>query len=220
MSKKDLIFKSLYTFVWFETLILMVGYICGIDHETLGLAFIALMTLYNIDEAITHARENIVHFIKVNPDAKVPTKRRGDGCYDLYACLPGDVNIEPGETKLIPTGIASVFSHKYRIGLRERGSNTKWNGIIMAGQVDSNYRGEYFIAVHNGGNKIISLETSGQYDDITSEENVIHVPVDKKALCQFAIERVSQVLTEESPLKYLQKHTSERGSGRLGSSGK
>lgn len=220
MSKKILINRSLDKFLWFELLILASGYICGIDHPIFGGVFLIIATLYNADEAIRWAKSNTVHFIKVHPDAKIPTKRCGDGCYDLYACLPSNVYIEPGETKLIPTGIASVFSHKYRIGFRERGSNTQWNGIIMAGQIDSNYRGEYFVAVHNGGNKTIALEVSSEYSDICSEEKMIHVPVEEKALCQFAIERVSQVFTVESPLKYLQKHDSERGSGCLGSSGK
>lgn len=168
---------------------------------------------------LSHDRAN-AYFIKLDRNAIIPTKRTGDGCYDLYACLKYDIHISPGETKLIPTGIASVIGEGYRIALRERGSNTKWNGQIMAGQVDSNYRGEYFIAVHNCGTKSITLTNIETDKDIIETETDIIVYTKSKALCQFAIEKVPNIKIVEKDIDFLNKHKTERGSGKLGSSGK
>lgn len=67
-----------------------------------------------------------IKFAKTRPDAKIPSKRQGDGCYDLYVCFDEEfVTIHPHTVKLVPTGICSTFDSNYRIGFRERGSNTK-----------------------------------------------------------------------------------------------
>ena len=66
-----------------------------------------------------------IKFAKTRPDAKIPSKRQGDGCYDIYVCFDEEfVEIHPHTVKLIPTGICSTFDSNYRFGFRERGSNT------------------------------------------------------------------------------------------------
>ena len=57
---------------------------------------------------------------------------------DLYACLEEDVTIAPGETKKIPTGIAMELP----VGTA---------GLIYARVVDSDYRGEFLVFLHNHG---------------------------------------------------------------------
>ena len=67
-----------------------------------------------------------VIWAKVKPDAIIPTKRDEDGWYDVYACFEEDyIEILPHSTKLIPTGIASAMSSKWKVTLGERGSNVK-----------------------------------------------------------------------------------------------
>lgn len=67
-----------------------------------------------------------IKFAKTRHGAKIPSKRQGDGCYDLYVCFDEEsVAIQPHTVKLVPTGICSTFDSNYRIGFRERGSNTK-----------------------------------------------------------------------------------------------
>ena len=84
-----------------------------------------------------------------------PSKREADGCYDIYANFEEEfMVIQPNQVKLIPTKIFSKFDSKYRISVRERGSNTKSGMIVMAGQIDSNYRGEWFVAIYNGASCI------------------------------------------------------------------
>ena len=64
----------------------------------------------------------LIYFAKVKPEAIIPSKRVEDGAFDIYACFEEDyMTIEPHETKLIPTGIASACDTDYCIILRERG---------------------------------------------------------------------------------------------------
>lgn len=172
---------------------------------------------------------------KLKNGAKIPTKREEDGCYDLYACTEEDIIIPPHENTLIPTGICSAFSHKYRIAYRERGSNTKFNGIVMAGQIDSGYRGEWFVPIYNGNDYLIIITNSvkditfesqhvfGRWTptglELVPEGDVKKVPT-SKAICQFAIGLVPEVEIVETDMDTIKSFTSERGNGMLGSSNK
>lgn len=158
-------------------------------------------------------------FAKVKPDAKIPNKRLEDGCYDIYSCFEEDyIYIEPHKIKLIPTGIASAFESTYRINCkRERGSTGKHGMTVVSGQIDSGYRGEWFIAINNTSDNLICI--SKQVDDIKIEEQTIHYPY-TKAICQMAIEIVPDVEIHEITLDKLKLIPSERGEGKLGSSGK
>lgn len=67
-------------------------------------------------------REELV-FAKVWEDAIIPTKDDENAGYDLYPCFAENfIIIEPLETKLIPTGIATAFSSNYYAQIQERGS--------------------------------------------------------------------------------------------------
>ena len=60
-----------------------------------------------------------VLFAKVKPEAKIPSKREEDGCYDIYACFDEEViTIKPHEIVTVPTGIASAFDSKYRFDVQ------------------------------------------------------------------------------------------------------
>lgn len=161
---------------------------------------------------------NNIIFAKVKPDAVIPSKRDEDGCYDLYACFDeNEIVIQPHTVKLIPTGIASAFTSKYRIAFRERGTNTKANLEVMAGQIDSGYRGEYFVALQN--NNDIPVEISKSISEVEKTEDFIRFPY-TKAICQFAVEEVPVVNIREISYDDLLKIESERGVGCLGSSNK
>lgn len=171
-----------------------------------------------------------IFFAKIKDGAKIPTKREEDGCYDLYACIDEDIIIPPHENALIPTGICSAFDPKYRIAYRERGSNTKFNGIVMAGQIDSGYRGEWFVPIYNGNDYKIFITNSVDKIRITPtmiepcypnnlNTFIMKVPT-SKAICQFAIEEVPQVEIKEITKEEIDKMISERGVGKLGDSGK
>ena len=73
---------------------------------------------------------------------------------DLYACLESDVTIAPGETKKIPTGIAMELPVGTAGLIYARSSLGTKKGLAPAnkvGVVDSDYRGEFMIFLHNHG---------------------------------------------------------------------
>ena len=71
---------------------------------------------------------------------------------DLYACLEASVTIAPGETKKIPTGLAMEIPAGYAGLIYARSSLGTKQGLAPAnkvGVVDSDYRGEFMIFLHN-----------------------------------------------------------------------
>ena len=73
---------------------------------------------------------------------------------DLYACLEAPVTIAAGATAMIPTGVAMEIPQGL-VGLvyARSGLATK-RGLAPAnkvGVIDSDYRGEIFVALHNHG---------------------------------------------------------------------
>ena len=73
---------------------------------------------------------------------------------DLYACLEEPVTILPGETKKIPTGIAMELPNGTAGLIYTRSSLGTKRGLAPAnkvGVVDSDYRGEFLIFLHNHG---------------------------------------------------------------------
>lgn len=166
--------------------------------------------------------ENVFVFAKVRPQAKIPTKREEDGNFDLYICSDeNEILFPPHTVKLVPTGIASAFSPKYRIAFRERGSNTKSNLKVSAGQIDSGFRGEYFVALHNDNDYpvVISKEVTEVEHHYIYEMHYVKVPY-SKAVCQFAVEEVPIIEIKEITYDELKQIPSERGTGMLGSSNK
>lgn len=196
-------------------LAILVDIFIKMDVLTLGLLVVTLLCF--IANIPIQSMKNTIYFAKLNPNAIIPTKDKENGCYDLYACIEEDTIVQPHTNKLIPTGIASAFDSKYRIAFRERGSNTKSNSIILAGQIDSGFRGEYFISVYNGND--IPIEITNSISEVEKTEDFIRIPA-SKAICQFAIEEVPKVKIKRVTYNKLLKFKSERGSGKLGSSGK
>lgn len=168
-------------------------------------------------EFVAPTPDNTIKFAKLRDGAKIPSKREADGCYDLYICTDEDVVIQPHQIKLIPTGICSTFSSEYRIGIRERGSNTKSGLITVAGQIDSNYTGEWFLALYNSHN--VPARISKDYTDYKVTGEYAEIPYNK-AQAQFAVEFVPKVEIEEVDAEYIKQLVTDRGSGCLGSSGK
>ena len=73
---------------------------------------------------------------------------------DLYACLEEDVTIAPGETKAIPTGIAMEVPVGCAGLVYARSGLATKRGLAPAnkvGVVDSDYRGEILVMLHNHG---------------------------------------------------------------------
>ena len=89
--------------------------------------------------------------IKLNEEAKVPTQGSQYAAgYDLYAAE--GVVIKPSETALIGTGIAIAIPEGYFGGIYARSGLSIKQGLRPAncvGVIDSDYRGEVIVALHN-----------------------------------------------------------------------
>lgn len=163
-------------------------------------------------------KENQLLFAKTRPNAIIPTKRDEDGCYDLYACFDDEeIVIEPLSQMFVDSGIATAFDKKWRLNVRERGTNSKSKLIIMSGQVDSGFRGSIFISLYNANR--VPVVISKKVEEIERTDTCIKFPY-TKAIAQFAMEEVPVLETEIVDYEILQTITSERGTGALGSSGK
>ncbi len=73
---------------------------------------------------------------------------------DLYACLENEIEIAPGETEFIHTGISAEIPAGFaglvfaRSGLACKKDLAPANKV---GVIDSDYRGEIMVAIHNHG---------------------------------------------------------------------
>ena len=90
---------------------------------------------------------------KLSPDATLPTygSEYAAGA-DLYACLSGEITVEPHATVLIPTGIALELPLGYAGLIYARSGLATKKGLAPAnkvGVVDCDYRGEVKVALHN-----------------------------------------------------------------------
>ena len=171
-----------------------------------------------------------VKFAKIHPNAIIPSKRDEDMGFDIYACFDKNyIIIEPHETKLIPTGIASACNPKYGFLLRERGSTGSKGIALRCGVIDSGYRNEWFIALTNTTDKRLFISKLNEEDTYKKyygdslggyyiSENFVY-PY-SKAIAQALVVPIPKVDIEEISYEELKTIESERGMGALGSSNK
>lgn len=138
---------------------------------------------------------------KLNPNAIIPTYgSEFSAGADLYACEGGEVTLKAGETRLIHTGIAIEIPCGY-VGLiyARSGLATK-RGLAPAnkvGVIDSDYRGEIIVALHNHS----SIDATVECGERIAQMVIAQAP-------QFAFEEANEL------------SSSERGEGGFGSTGK
>lgn len=87
--------------------------------------------------------------------AKLPTYGSAEAAgADLYACLEENVTIRPGETAFIPTGFAMAVPKGCAGLIYARSGMACKRDLAPAnkvGVIDSDYRGEIMVALHNHG---------------------------------------------------------------------
>ena len=90
---------------------------------------------------------------KLNSSAVIPSYGSASAAgADLYACEGAEVTIKPGETKLIHTGVAMEIPEGYVGLVYARSGIAVKRGLAPAnkvGVIDSDYRGEIMVAIHN-----------------------------------------------------------------------
>ena len=177
-----------------------------------------------------------VKFAKVRPTAKIPTKRVEDAGYDIYADFEEPfILINPHETVLIPTGIASACDTDFCFVLKERGSTGTKGLAQRCGIIDSGYRSEWFVPITNTTDNLIIIHkqnvtldiikdiaykyTSDIANKIFGADMPTLYPYEK-AICQALVVPVPNTTVEEITYEELKAISSDRGTGALGSSGK
>jgi dUTP pyrophosphatase len=125
----------------------------------------------------------------------------GSAGLDLRACIDRPVELAPGQTELVPSGIAIHLADAgiAALVLPRSGLGHK-HGIVLGnlvGLIDSDYQGQIFVSVWNRGNTTFTL------NPLERIAQLVIVPV-----LQVAFNRVDQF------------DTSARGAGGFGSTGK
>jgi len=81
---------------------------------------------------------------------------------DLYAFLEGEITLQPGERKLIPTGISMAIPEGFEGQVRPRSGLAIRHGIGVVnapGTIDADYRGEIAILLINYGQEPFTVRS-------------------------------------------------------------
>jgi len=146
--------------------------------------------------------EKITLKIKRSKNSNLPLpayETDGSAGMDIRASLDDDVILEPGDIKLIPTGISVSIPMGYEGQIRPRSGLALKHGIGMVnspGTIDSDYRGEVGIIMANYGKKSFTIK----HGDRIAQMIITRI-------CHAVIEEVSEL------------NSTKRGQGGFGHSG-
>jgi len=137
---------------------------------------------------------------KLSKSVRLPIyKTSGSSGLDIVANIESEIEIKPGEKKIIPTGISVAVPENYEIQIRPRsGLAAKHNITVLntPGTIDADYRGEIKVIIINHGQEIYR---------IVNEERIAQM-----VLCP--VEKVEFEEVETLPI-------TKRGGGGFGSTG-
>ena len=118
-----------------------------------------------------------VKYHKLNKNAILP--RRGSNSaagYDLYACIDAPITIQPHTTAKIGTGLSFELPEgTYAAIFARSGLATKF-GVRPAncvGVCDSDYRGEYIVALHNDSDEPVTVKPFDRIAQMVLHEYVV-----------------------------------------------
>jgi dUTP pyrophosphatase len=124
----------------------------------------------------------------------------GSAGVDLRACIDAAVTLNPGDTQLIPSGIAIHLDDPgyAAIVLPRSGLGHKHGTVLgnLVGLIDSDYQGQIFVSIWNRGQKSFVIEPG-------------------ERIAQLVVVPVAQVEFDVVD----EFNASERGAGGFGSSG-
>ncbi len=88
-------------------------------------------------------------------------KTDGSSGLDIAADIKKNIEIKPGKTEIIPTGLAVSIPKNFEIQIRPRSGLAAKNQISILntpGTIDADYRGELKVILINLGNKSFLVE--------------------------------------------------------------
>ena len=97
---------------------------------------------------------------KLNPEAIIPAYQTKEAAgFDLHSIE--DIVLNPGERKLIATGLAFEIEYGYEVQIRPRSGLAFKHGITVLntpGTIDSDYRGEIKVLLINHSNEKFEIK--------------------------------------------------------------
>ncbi len=98
---------------------------------------------------------------KLNKNALIPTRGSEEAAgNDIYACIDKEILIQPHETIKIPTGICTELEKGTVALIYSRSGLATKKGLVVCqgtGVIDSDYRGEWFVPLHNDTTEVKSI---------------------------------------------------------------
>ena len=138
---------------------------------------------------------------KLNRSVQLPSyKTNGASGMDLMAYIEKPINLEPGKSCIVTTGLSVAFPEKYEIQIRPRSGLAAKNNISVLntpGTIDSDYRGELKIILFNHSKKNFIINNNDR-------------------VAQMVLTPIIKMELEESN----ELAESKRGEGGFGSTGK
>ena len=123
----------------------------------------------------------------------------GSSGMDISADVKDSIEIKPGKSEIIPTGLAVAIPKNFEIQIRPRSGLAAKNQISVLntpGTIDADYRGELKVILINLGNKNFIVEKG--------------LRIAQMVLCPIIKANIKEVETLEN---------TKRGSGGFGSTG-
>ncbi|UCG65462.1 MAG: dUTP diphosphatase [Deltaproteobacteria bacterium] len=135
-----------------------------------------------------------------HPDLPLPFYQSdGSSGLDLQAAITQEITLQPGDIRLIPTGLSISFPKGYEAQIRPRSGLALQHGLGLVnspGTIDSDYRGEIRVIAINWGKEPLTIKRGDR-------------------IAQIIISRVSRAIIEEVQ----ELDPTERGEGGFGHSG-
>ena len=151
----------------------------------------------NIFSPYKNTNQNMVQVQLLNEAAKVPTRANlTDAGFDLYSVE--DLIIAPQSRKTVKTGISLEMPDHFAGLIWPRSGLSVKSGIdVLAGVIDSGYRGEIMVCLYNTSKDVVEIKRG---------------------------DRIAQIIFQEVPLVSLSLSetlgSSQRGDNGFGSTGK
>ena len=135
-----------------------------------------------------------------NTDLPLPSYQSdGSSGLDLCAAVNNNLTLQPGDIKLIPTGLSISLPEGYEAQIRPRSGLALKHGLGFVnapGTIDADYRGEIGVIAINWGKKPLTIKRG-------------------ERIAQMVIHTVSRAIVEEVN----ELDTTQRGKGGFGHSG-
>ncbi len=186
-----------------------------------------------------------IKWFKLKDEAIIPTKTDAAAGFDIYT-IEDDVVLQPHSQKLFSTGLAVVPDEGWWLMVFDRGSTGSKGLHVHCGVIDNDYRGEIFICLKNDNPYPIHLNSHEMPGSHTYTEQRKTTPephadgtvpavmyIQQVEILDYIVYPTTKAIAQIIPVKqpnvdsfeidsdeWNELKDTERGAGKLGSSGK